>query len=121
MSLTAATAETSPASSPAAWLPGGSSQLALLPLVATDLRYVAGGKTLIDGVSFTLQAGPKTIVLGPNGAGKSLLLRLCHGLISPTRGLIDWAGRSPEIARRHQAMVFQLPGLLGLSAAARIA
>jgi tungstate transport system ATP-binding protein len=61
------------------------------------------------------------MLLGPNGAGKSLLLRLCHGLIKPTRGEITWGRQSPVLAHRWVAMVFQKPVLLRRSAAANVA
>jgi tungstate transport system ATP-binding protein len=56
------------------------------------------------------------VILGPNGAGKSVLLRLCHGLLQPTAGVVRW--NSPEVPggpRRH-AMVFQRPVMLRRSA-----
>ena len=93
---------------------------AILPLVVHDLCYEIGGKHLLDGISFRTDAGPRTVVLGPNGAGKSLLLRLCHGLLQPSGGTIAWAGATPEMARRCQAMVFQRPVLLRRSTAANI-
>ena len=46
------------------------------------------------------------MILGPNGAGKSLLLRLCHGLLSPSEGSIEWAEADSTRARHQQAMVF---------------
>jgi tungstate transport system ATP-binding protein len=75
-----------------------------------------GGKTLVDSLTFRLQAGRRTVLLGPNGAGKSLSLRLCHGLLAPTSGSVRWRGPGGEGARRHQAMVFQRPVLLRRSA-----
>lgn len=92
----------------------------ILPLTASEICFKAGGRHLIDHVSFTLRAGSCTIVLGPNGAGKSLLLRLCQGLIAPTSGIIDWNGMCPSRARSRLAMVFQRPVLLRRSAAANI-
>ncbi len=49
---------------------------------------------LLDGIDLTVRAGRRLVVLGPNGAGKSLLLRICHGLIAPSRGAgrLDAAG-----------------------------
>ncbi len=98
--------------------PAGAS---ILPMTATDLKFEVDGRALIDCGSFALSGGARTVVLGPNGAGKSLLLRLCHGLLSPTSGRIDWAGLRPQVARDHQAMVFQRPVLLRRSVAANIA
>lgn len=89
----------------------------ILPLAVADLAYAVRGETLLEGVSFRLEAGSRTIVLGPNGAGKSLLLRLCHGLLAPSRGRVEWA--APDAARR-QAMVFQRPVLLRRSALANV-
>ena len=60
-------------------------------------------------------------MLGPNGAGKSLLLRVCHGIIRPDKGQVQWAHRGTRHSlRRAQAMVFQRPVLLRRSAAGNI-
>jgi tungstate transport system ATP-binding protein len=71
-------------------------------------------------VSLTLGSSPRTIILGPNGAGKSLLLRLCHGLLRPTAGSVQWRGPGATADRRRQAMVFQRPVMLRRSARANI-
>jgi tungstate transport system ATP-binding protein len=88
------------------------SDSAILPLRLEGVAYAAGGTTLIDGVTATLAAGPRTVILGPNGAGKSLLLRLCHGLIQPSAGSVRWLGRQKDSPRLYQAMVFQRPVML---------
>lgn len=87
-----------------------------LPLVLSDVRYVAGGKAILDGISVAIAAGPRTVILGPNGAGKSVLMRLCHGLLRPTAGTIEWRGAANGDLRRQQAMVFQRPIMLRRSA-----
>jgi tungstate transport system ATP-binding protein len=84
--------------------------------------HSASGMPLIKDVTLTLTQGPRTVIIGPNGAGKSLLLRLCHGLISPSQGRIAWA--EPEAGRhrppmRH-AMVFQRPVMLRRSVEANV-
>jgi tungstate transport system ATP-binding protein len=88
----------------------------LLPLLLEDVSFVAGGRTIIAGVSCELAAGPRTVILGPNGAGKSVLMRLCHGLLAPTSGRIVWQGGGDERRPRAQAMVFQRPVMLRRSA-----
>lgn len=95
----------------------------ILPGRLEAVCYAAGGKRLIDAVSFDIAAGPRTILLGPNGAGKSLILRLAHGLIRPTSGAVYWRNRKTEgagSAPRRQAMVFQRPVMLRRSAAANV-
>ncbi len=93
----------------------------ILPLEAHGLVYEVAGKRLVDGVDLLLEAGQKTVVIGPNGAGKSLLLRLLHGLLSPTQGTVLWSGHPADRAiRLKQAMVFQKPVLLRRSVAANI-
>ena len=94
--------------------------LRLLPLRLEDVVFEVGSRRIIRGISATLEAGSRTIIIGPNGAGKSVLLRLCHGLLTPTAGGIAW--NSPEIAGapRRQAMVFQRPVLLRRSALGNI-
>ncbi len=93
----------------------------ILPLELEGVRFEAGGRALIHDLSARFAPGPRSIVLGPNGAGKSLLLRLCHGLLRPSRGTITWAGARAGDTRRRQAMVFQRPVLLRRSALANVA
>lgn len=92
----------------------------LMPLQVSGLSYTAGGKQILEDVSFEIGAAARTIVLGPNGAGKSVLLKLCHGLLRPDAGEIRWAGRSPDEARRRQGMVFQRPVMLRRSVAGNL-
>ncbi|MDA0675187.1 MAG: ATP-binding cassette domain-containing protein, partial [Proteobacteria bacterium] len=92
----------------------------ILPLELRGVGYAAGGRGLIEDVSFTVDGGPLTVVLGPNGAGKSLLLRLCNGLLRPTSGSIRWHGSQAANARLHQGMVFQRPLMLRRSVAANV-
>ncbi len=87
----------------------------ILPLSVRRASYVAGNATLLHELDFRLEPGRRTAILGYNGAGKSLTLRLCHGLIKPTRGEIVWEGPQgddPRSAALSQAMVFQKPVLL---------
>jgi tungstate transport system ATP-binding protein len=81
-----------------------------LPLVLRDVSFAAGGVAILDRISLTLEAGKRTVILGPNGAGKSVLLRLCHGLLRPTAGTIEWQGARGR--QRPDAMVFQRPVML---------
>jgi tungstate transport system ATP-binding protein len=94
----------------------------ILPLELDQVVFQARGQRLIDAVSLSLAAGPRTVILGPNGAGKSLLLRLCHGLLRPTSGSVRWVGPAAANGgvRRRQAMVFQRPVMLRRSALANI-
>lgn len=93
---------------------------ALMPLCVHGICYAAGGKPILDDVSFEIRDAPRTIVLGPNGAGKSVLLKLCHGLLRPQAGTIRWSGGTPDETRRRQGMVFQRPVLLRRSVAGNL-
>jgi tungstate transport system ATP-binding protein len=90
-----------------------------LPLALDRVRFAAGGVAILHDVSCTLAAGPPAIVLGPNGAGKSVLLRLCHGLLTPTAGSVRAGNRAASTERT--AMVFQRPVMLRRSALANVA
>lgn len=93
--------------------------LTLLPLRVRDLVFAVRGRRLIDGIGFELRPGTRTLIMGPNGAGKSLTLRLCHGLIRPSGGRVDWNCGPAGAAGRH-AMVFQRPIMLRRSAKANL-
>lgn len=55
-------------------------------LQAEDLVCRMGGRELLHGLSFKLQAGQFTAILGPNGAGKSTLLSMLCGQRKPDGG-----------------------------------
>ncbi len=47
-----------------------------------------GAQTVLDGVSWEIQAGQKIGLVGPNGAGKSTLLRIIASEIKPSDGFV---------------------------------
>jgi tungstate transport system ATP-binding protein len=94
--------------------------VSLLPLRLDDVVFEAGARRIIDGITLTLDAGPRTVILGANGAGKSVLLRLCHGLLRPTAGRVEWNGAEVAGGPRRQAMVFQRPVMLRRSVLANV-
>ena len=92
----------------------------ILPLELSQVSYQVGHQRLLKDVTCTLDADDITIIVGPNGAGKSLLLRLCHGLLEPSAGAIEWSGAAGRNPQSYQAMVFQRPVLLRRSVQANI-
>jgi len=53
-----------------------------------DVRVAAGGRTLLDGVTFSALPGELIAIVGANGAGKTTLLRAIAGLAKPAGGEI---------------------------------
>ncbi|MEO1797291.1 MAG: ATP-binding cassette domain-containing protein [Pseudomonadota bacterium] len=71
-----------------------------------DLTFRRGAQTVLQSVSTALGPQGITVLLGANGAGKSSLLRLLHGLETPSEGRISWDRPLT------QSFVFQRPILL---------
>ncbi len=87
-----------------------------IPALALEgVGFTHRGQRLLAPVDLRLEGCRRTLLMGPNGAGKSLLMRLAHGLLTPTQGRVRWEGRRPR-----QAMVFQRPVLLKRSALANL-
>lgn len=102
----------------------GSPRLPAAPAPGTALSlrglcYEVGVLRILDSIDIDLDATGCTAIIGYNGAGKSVLLRLLHGLLSPTRGSIMWTGGSGD-ARAHRALVLQRTTLLRRSVADNI-
>ncbi|SDQ50954.1 nodulation factor export ABC transporter ATP-binding protein NodI [Paraburkholderia fungorum] len=69
-----------------------------------------GEKTVVDGLSFHVNAGECFGLLGPNGAGKTTTLRMLLGIASPDSGAIHLCGEPiPGRARVARARVGVVP------------
>jgi ATP-binding cassette subfamily F protein 3 len=51
-----------------------------------QVRKMFGAQTVLDGVSFRINAGERVGVVGPNGAGKSTIFSMISGSMEPDRG-----------------------------------
>ena len=64
------------------------------PILATkELGLDIGGATIVAGVGLEVREGELLGVIGPNGAGKTTLFNLVSGLLRPTAGRVELAGR----------------------------
>jgi len=64
------------------------------PILATrNLGLDIGGARIVADVSLEVQAGEFVGIIGPNGAGKTTLFNLLSGLLTPTAGRVELAGR----------------------------
>jgi len=72
-----------------------------------------GDTVALDDVSFSVPEGEFVIVLGVSGSGKSTLLRTLSGLLSPTDGEIEIAGKPMVDPRPEVAMIFQQHNIIG--------
>src|SRR6201992_2651779 len=68
----------------------------VVPVIeVTDLRKVYGDRTVVDDVSFSVEAGEIFGILGPNGAGKTTTVECIGGLRSRDGGRVSVAGMEP--------------------------
>jgi iron complex transport system ATP-binding protein len=51
-----------------------------------DVSYVAGGKLILESITWSVREGEHWAVLGPNGSGKTTLLKLAAGYLWPNAG-----------------------------------
>jgi len=88
-------------------------------LEVEGVQKIYGGLRALDGVSFAASEGAVTSVIGPNGAGKTTLFNCIAGAVSPSAGVIRFAGRdiaglaSHRISRLGVARTFQNLALFG--------
>ena len=81
-----------------------------------DVSYEIGGRTILNSVSFAVEAGETLVLLGRSGSGKTTALKMTNGMLRPTRGQVLIDGRaSPEWdpirLKRHIGYVIQEVGL----------
>ncbi len=54
---------------------------------------------VLNNINLKLESGEKLAVIGKSGCGKSTFLRLCCGLLTPTKGVIELNGESFNVYR----------------------
>jgi peptide/nickel transport system ATP-binding protein len=67
-----------------------------MTLEVEDLRIAIGGRTVVDGVSFTVPDGARLGLIGESGSGKSLTALAVLGLLpdaATATGSVRWNGR----------------------------
>jgi ABC-type bacteriocin/lantibiotic exporter with double-glycine peptidase domain len=69
------------------------------PAVSIDeVTIIAGGHTVLDGVSLQIAAGEHVGIVGPSGAGKSALVGLLLGWYTPAQGCVRVDGATLDAA-----------------------
>jgi osmoprotectant transport system ATP-binding protein len=81
-----------------------------------DVSYEIGGRPILAGVSFAVEAGETLVLLGRSGSGKTTALKMTNGMLRPTRGRVLIDGRAsiewdPIRLKRHIGYVIQEVGL----------
>jgi putative ABC transport system ATP-binding protein len=85
--------------------------MALVEVHDLSVEYVSGDYVVrpIDGLSLEAAAGELVLLLGPSGSGKTTLLSCLAGILTPTRGRIQVAGRdvatSDDLVRHRRESV----------------
>ncbi|WP_435157181.1 ABC transporter ATP-binding protein [Haladaptatus sp. DFWS20] len=88
-------------------------------LETENLTRQFGELVATDNVNLTVEAGEFRSVIGPNGAGKTTLFNLISGALSPTSGIIRFAGDDVsnlpphERVRRGIGRSFQITTVFG--------
>ncbi|HKX17311.1 MAG TPA: ABC transporter ATP-binding protein, partial [bacterium] len=88
-----------------------STELSVDGLTVTFERIGAAPLSVLDHVSFAVDAGQFVAIVGPSGCGKTTVLRCMAGLQQPVEGRISIGGRPLAGVDRRVAMVFQSDSL----------
>lgn len=89
--------------------------------IRKDYTTGIGALSVLQGASFTLNAGEMTALVGPSGAGKSTLLHICGLLDQPSSGTMTLLGQNvallgdaarTKLRQKHVGFVYQFHHLL---------
>lgn len=81
-----------------------------MPDLALEVLNLAIGherRTVVHGLSFSLERGKSLALVGGNGSGKTTLLRSIAGLLQPLAGQVRVLGKTPAEANRQMAWLGQ--------------
>ncbi len=94
------------------------SQTPILDIQHLTKIYRSGDKplTVLDNITFSIEAGISCAIVGPSGSGKTTLLGLCAGLDQPTSGSVSLKGhllnnldedQLAAVRNKHIGFIFQ--------------
>ncbi|MCC6321052.1 MAG: ABC-F family ATP-binding cassette domain-containing protein [Phycisphaerales bacterium] len=95
-----------------------------MPLLAvTNLKYSIGTRVLLDGVSFSIEAGERIGLVGRNGCGKTTLMRAIMGRVTAESGRVDvqkgarvgYLSQDPELNLDNTLLAEAIAGFAELS------
>src|SRR5436853_5519823 len=76
------------------------------------VKFYAGNKPILDGVSFRIFRGETKIIIGASGSGKSTILKLIMGLDKPDEGHIFVEG--VDVAGLNEQQLFEVRQKIGM-------
>lgn len=76
------------------------------------VKYYAGDKPVLNGVSFSIYKGETKIIIGASGSGKSTILKLIMGLDKPDEGQILVEGE--DITRMNEQQLVHVRQNIGM-------
>ena len=82
-------------------------------LQVTDLTKSYGNHIALYNINLEIRKGRIVGLLGPNGSGKTTFIKLCAGILTPTRGRIRICDKM--VGERTKALVSYLPDRTYLS------
>jgi osmoprotectant transport system ATP-binding protein len=82
----------------------------------SNVSYRAGGRDVLSGLNFELEAGKTLVLLGRSGSGKTTALKMVNALLMPSEGEVLVEGRAttawnPIELRRRIGYAIQETGL----------
>lgn len=89
------------------------------PVLCLDgVSFVRDGRTLLDGIDWTVRTGENWLVLGANGSGKTTLLRIASLYEHPTHGRVEVLGE--RLGRTDVRMLRRRVGYASAALAAQL-
>jgi ABC-2 type transport system ATP-binding protein len=84
-------------------------------IVARNVARAFDGRTVVNDLSFEVQAGTILGVIGPSGSGKTTTVRMLTGTLGRTAGEIRVLGEDPmRFSRRSRERIAYMPQLFSL-------
>jgi len=81
------------------------------PLISLrDVSFSAQNLEIVSGVTLDFAQGETTALVGPSGCGKSTLIKLCAGLLIPSKGEVLYRGQNIAAMNRRETLSFRREG-----------